>query len=142
MSLHKGDVSIVSFGANPHTSASLRSALPAFACGKLDDRQLAELRAMLSGRGGKSMSMGSGTTMTMMTTIRTAAWRRPSTTCLLRRAQVLATVENPAIRPAVNSKLQYDEQPRLQGAPFQSERVRRVGDRRARTRTRTRQSQR
>ena len=45
VSLHKGDVSIVNWGANPHTSAALRSAIQMLS-GKLDDRQLAELRAM------------------------------------------------------------------------------------------------
>lgn len=46
VSLHKGDVSIVSFGANPYTSATLRSAFRAIANGELGERELAELRAM------------------------------------------------------------------------------------------------
>ena len=48
VSLHKGDVSIVSFGANPYTSAALRSAVRALARGDLDARVAAELRALLA----------------------------------------------------------------------------------------------
>jgi|GEM_PF-872285 len=44
VSLHKGDVSIVSFGANPHTSATIRSAVERLA--NLKGEELAELRAM------------------------------------------------------------------------------------------------
>ena len=44
VSLHKGDVSIVSFGANPYTSATIRSAVERLANLKADE--LAELRAM------------------------------------------------------------------------------------------------
>lgn len=46
VSLHKGDVSIVSFGANPHTSATLRSVIKMLANGEVEEEQLAELRAM------------------------------------------------------------------------------------------------
>jgi HK97 family phage prohead protease len=56
VSLHKGDVSIVSFGANPHTSAALRSAMRALARGDLDERQFAELRALLRGPRKRALS--------------------------------------------------------------------------------------
>ena len=48
VSLHKGDVSIVSFGANPHTSltATMRGAMRMLQNGELDENQLAEVRAM------------------------------------------------------------------------------------------------
>jgi HK97 family phage prohead protease len=46
VSLHKGDVSVVNFGANPHTSASLRSALNFLASSeiRLSEGELDELR--------------------------------------------------------------------------------------------------
>lgn len=44
VSLHKGDVSIVSFGANPHTSAAIRSAVERLT--NLSAGDLAELRSM------------------------------------------------------------------------------------------------
>lgn len=46
VSLHKGDVSIVNFGANPHTSATLRNAVRMLASGEITEEQFAELRAM------------------------------------------------------------------------------------------------
>lgn len=46
VSLHKGDVSIVTFGANPHTSATLRSVIKMLANGEVEEEQMAELRAM------------------------------------------------------------------------------------------------
>lgn len=46
VSLHKGDVSVVNFGANPATSASLRSLLVALAAGEED--LLAEVRSLPS----------------------------------------------------------------------------------------------
>lgn len=46
VSLHKGDVSIVTFGANPYTSATLRSVFTLLANGELQEEQMAELRAM------------------------------------------------------------------------------------------------
>lgn len=46
VSLHKGDVSVVNFGANPHTSATLRSALNFLASSeiRLSEGELDELR--------------------------------------------------------------------------------------------------
>lgn len=46
VSLHKGDVSIVNFGANPHTSVGVRSAVKMLAREEFSDEELAELRAM------------------------------------------------------------------------------------------------
>lgn len=46
VSLHKGDVSIVTFGANPYTSATLRSVIKMLANGDVEEEQMAELRAM------------------------------------------------------------------------------------------------
>jgi HK97 family phage prohead protease len=47
VSLHKGDVSVVNFGANPNTSVSLmRSAVGMLARGSISNEQLMELRAM------------------------------------------------------------------------------------------------
>ena len=47
ISLHKGDVSVVNWGANPNTSAKiLRNAVRMLANGDIDEEQLAELRAM------------------------------------------------------------------------------------------------
>lgn len=47
VSLHKGDVSVVNFGANPHTSATLRSSLNFLASSevRLSEGELDELRA-------------------------------------------------------------------------------------------------
>ena len=44
VSIHKGDVSIVSFGANPHTSAAIRSAVERLT--NLSESDLVELRSM------------------------------------------------------------------------------------------------
>jgi HK97 family phage prohead protease len=46
VSLHKGDVSIVNFGANPFTSVGLRSALNVLAREEFTGEELAELRSM------------------------------------------------------------------------------------------------
>lgn len=46
VSLHKGDVSIVNFGANPFTSVGLRSAVKMLARDEFSSEELAELRAM------------------------------------------------------------------------------------------------
>jgi HK97 family phage prohead protease len=46
VSLHKGDVSIVNFGANPYTSVGLRSAVKLLAREDWSDEEMAELRAM------------------------------------------------------------------------------------------------
>ena len=46
VSLHKGDVSVVSFGANPFTSVSVRNAVRALCRPDVGPRQLAELRSM------------------------------------------------------------------------------------------------
>ena len=46
VSLHKGDVSIVNFGANPFTSVGLRSAVKMLAREEFSDDEMAELRAM------------------------------------------------------------------------------------------------
>jgi HK97 family phage prohead protease len=46
VSLHKGDVSVVGFGANPHTSVSVRNALRTLAREEFSDDELAELRSM------------------------------------------------------------------------------------------------
>ena len=47
ISLHKGDVSVVNWGANPNTSAKiLRNAVRMLANGEIHEDQLAELRAM------------------------------------------------------------------------------------------------
>jgi HK97 family phage prohead protease len=46
VSLHKGDVSIVNFGANPFTSVGLRSAVKMLARDEFSDEEMAELRAM------------------------------------------------------------------------------------------------
>lgn len=47
VSLHKGDVSVVNFGANPHTHTSLmRNAVGLLARGEINEDQLAELRSM------------------------------------------------------------------------------------------------
>jgi Escherichia/Staphylococcus phage prohead protease len=48
VSIHKGDVSIVNFGANPNTSVTLRRAVELLANGQWGDAELAELRAMSS----------------------------------------------------------------------------------------------
>lgn len=48
VSLHKGDVSVVNFGANPATAATIRSAIEFLAKGhlQLDADQMAEIRSM------------------------------------------------------------------------------------------------
>jgi HK97 family phage prohead protease len=46
VSLHKGDVSVVGFGANPHTSVSARNAVRMLARGEFSADELAELRTM------------------------------------------------------------------------------------------------
>lgn len=48
VSLHKGDVSVVNFGANPTTNATIRSAIEFLANGpvQLDADQMAEIRSM------------------------------------------------------------------------------------------------
>lgn len=46
VSLHKGDVSVVNWGANPHTSVTMRSAIELLARGIIDESELAELRSM------------------------------------------------------------------------------------------------
>ena len=46
VSLHKGDVSIVNFGANPFTSVGLRSAVKLLARDDWSEDEMAELRAM------------------------------------------------------------------------------------------------
>jgi len=46
VSLHKGDVSVVSFGANPFTSVSVRNAVRMLAREDLSPREMAEIRAM------------------------------------------------------------------------------------------------
>lgn len=48
VSLHKGDVSVVNFGANPNTHATIRSAIEFLARGhlQLDADQMAEIRSM------------------------------------------------------------------------------------------------
>lgn len=46
VSLHKGDVSIVNFGANPFTSVGLRSAVKLLARDDWSEEEMAELRAM------------------------------------------------------------------------------------------------
>ena len=45
LSLHKGDVSVVNFGANPATTAQIRKFVEAIAQG--DDAMLAEVRSMM-----------------------------------------------------------------------------------------------
>jgi len=46
VSLHKGDVSVVNFGANPATSAQIRGLVEALAAAGDDDAVLAEVRAL------------------------------------------------------------------------------------------------
>ncbi|WP_378736043.1 HK97 family phage prohead protease [Nocardia brasiliensis] len=54
ISLHKGDVSVVNFGANPATSASLRGLLDALADVEVDDTLLAEARSVGADRLGSA----------------------------------------------------------------------------------------
>jgi len=71
--LDRGDVSVVNFGANPHTSAALRSGQVLAALAELDDEDLERAQAAIASRrslraeGGPVSGMGAGELAALLT---------------------------------------------------------------------------